>query len=201
MKSFSEGFPPEISVLFELQGLGAKKIKALYETLAILSITKLERACKEGRIALLPGFGPKSAENILRAIEQHKRSVGQFRLGDVMALAEELSGGFAQPSVGDSRPRSRAVIGARRRSFAIWTLLSRRCTPGEVFEDFVNLPQIESVVARGDTKTSVRTCFRYPMRSASRHQRRISVCVELFHRQQGAQRPHAHPGSGPGMVA
>ncbi len=47
-ENLREAFPPEISVLFELQGLGAKKIKALYETLGISSITKLERACKEG---------------------------------------------------------------------------------------------------------------------------------------------------------
>ena len=37
-------------------GLGAKKIKALHETLGISSITKLERACRRGRIALLPGL-------------------------------------------------------------------------------------------------------------------------------------------------
>ncbi len=150
-----EGFPPEISVLFELQGLGAKKIKALYETLGISSITKLERACKEGRIALLPGFGPKSAENILRAIEQHKRSVGQFRLGDVMALAEELLEDLrSHPSVILAQ-----IAGSYRRKKEIVRdldfIISTR-TPGEVFEDFVNLPQIESVVARGDTKTSVR---------------------------------------------
>jgi DNA polymerase (family 10) len=66
-------FPPEIFVLFELQGLGAKKIKALYETLGISSITKLERACKEGKVAALPGFGAKTSENILKAIEQRRK--------------------------------------------------------------------------------------------------------------------------------
>ena len=30
---------------------------------------------------------------------------------------------------------------------------------GEVFEDFVNHPQVESVIARGDTKSSVLACF------------------------------------------
>lgn len=51
-----DAFPPEIFVLFELQGLGAKKIKALYETLGISSLTKLERACQDGRIAQLPAL-------------------------------------------------------------------------------------------------------------------------------------------------
>lgn len=149
-----DAFPPEISSLFELQGLGAKKIKALYETLGISSMTKLERACKDGRIALLPGFGPKSAENILKAIAQHRRTSGQFRLGDVMALAEGLLDDLRNhPSVllaqiaGSYRRRKEIV---RDLDFIISTR-----TPGEVFKDFIRHPQIESVVARGETKTSV----------------------------------------------
>jgi hypothetical protein len=40
----SEEFPPDILSLFELQGLGAKKIKVLWDSLQVHSITKLERA-------------------------------------------------------------------------------------------------------------------------------------------------------------
>ena len=149
-----DAFPPDIFVLFELQGLGARKIKALYESLGISSITKLERACKEGRIALLPGFGPKSAENILAAIDKYRRSVGRFRLGDVMALAERLIEDLrGHPSVilceiAGSYRRKKEII--RDLDFIISTR-----SPVEVFEDFVNHSQVESVIARGDTKTSV----------------------------------------------
>ncbi|HEY5707659.1 MAG TPA: DNA polymerase/3'-5' exonuclease PolX [Terrimicrobiaceae bacterium] len=147
-------FPPEIFILFELQGLGAKKIKALYETLGISSITKLERACNEGKIAALAGFGAKSSQNILKAIEQHKKSLGQFRLGDVMALAEEL--------LDDLRGHPLVILaqiaGSYRRKKEIVRdldfIISTR-NPAEVFRDFVNHPQVESVIARGDTKTSV----------------------------------------------
>ena len=149
-----DAFPPDIFVLFELQGLGARKIKALYESLGISSITKLERACKEGRIALLPGFGPKSAENILAAIDKYRRSVGRFRLGDVMALAERLLEDLrGHPSVilceiAGSYRRKKEII--RDLDFIISTR-----SPVEVFEDFVNHSQTESVIVRGDTKTSV----------------------------------------------
>ncbi|HEU4679778.1 MAG TPA: helix-hairpin-helix domain-containing protein, partial [Terrimicrobiaceae bacterium] len=148
-------FPPEIFVLFELQGLGAKKIKALYETLGISSITKLERACQDGRIAHLPGFGRKSAANILKAIEQHRKSADQFRLGDVMALAEALLDDLrSHPEVTLTQ-----IAGSYRRRKEIVRdldfIVSTRA-PGEVFEDFVNHPQVESVIARGETKTSVR---------------------------------------------
>jgi DNA polymerase (family 10) len=147
-------FPPEIGVLFELQGLGARKIKVLYETLGISSIIMLERACREGQVATLQGFGAKTAENILKAIEQRRRNVGQFRLGDVMALAEELLEEIrTHPLVilaqiaGSYRRRKELV---RDLDFIVSTR-----EPKEVFTDFVGHPQVESVLAHGNTKASV----------------------------------------------
>ena len=50
-------FPPAILELFSISGLGAKKIKALYEQLKVSSIADLQAACESGRVAELPGFG------------------------------------------------------------------------------------------------------------------------------------------------
>src|ERR1700683_1448263 len=73
-------FPDSLSELFELQGLGAKKIKVLWETLKVKSIADLEDACRDGRVAGLPGFGEKSAENFLRAIERREKHFGPHPL-------------------------------------------------------------------------------------------------------------------------
>src|SRR5437868_763844 len=53
-------FPDTLFELFELQGLGAKKVKALYDHLGIKNIAELEAACRDGRVAELPGFGLKT---------------------------------------------------------------------------------------------------------------------------------------------
>src|ERR1051325_2284399 len=50
-------FPAAILELFGIPGLGAKKIKALYEQLQISSIDQLLKACEPGRLSALPGFG------------------------------------------------------------------------------------------------------------------------------------------------
>lgn len=149
-----EEFPPDIFTLFDLQGLGAKKIKALYDSLGIHSLTKLERACRDGKVAALPGFGAKTAENILKALEQHKKSAGQFRLGDIAALAESLLEDLRQ------HPRVTLVqaAGSYRRKKPIVRdldfIVSTR-HPAIVSEDFVNHPEVESILAKGDTKSSV----------------------------------------------
>src|SRR5262249_532076 len=49
-------FPAAILELFSISGLGAKKIKALYDKLQISSIEQLLKACETGRVAELPGF-------------------------------------------------------------------------------------------------------------------------------------------------
>jgi len=152
--SLREEFPPDILSLFEIQGLGAKKIKAMWDALKIHSVTKLERACKDGSVAALPGFGEKTAANILQAIEHHRKHVGEFRIGDVAALAESLLDDLR------SHPRVNLanIAGSYRRKKEIvrdldFIVSSRH--PGEVMEFFASHPLVEAVLARGATKTSV----------------------------------------------
>ena len=149
-----EEFPPDILTLFELQGLGAKKIKALWDHLKIHSVTKLERACKDGSIAALAGFGEKTAANILKAIEQQKKSAGQFRLGDIAGLAESLLDDLrSHPDVTLAQ-----IAGSYRRRKEIvrdldFIVASRQAA--DVSEFFATHPLVESVLAKGATKTSV----------------------------------------------
>ncbi len=149
-----EEFPPDILTLFDLQGLGAKKIKVLWDALQIHSITKLERACRSGEVAKLPGFEEKTAANILQAIEHHSKHTGEFRIGDVAGLAESLLEDLAShPDVTRAR-----IAGSYRRKKEIvrdldFIVASRQ--PANVSEFFATHPLVESVLARGATKTSV----------------------------------------------
>src|SRR5919197_504770 len=63
-------FPSAILELFSIPGLGAKKIKALYEKLQISSIEQLLQACESGRVAELPGFGQTTQEKLCKAIAE-----------------------------------------------------------------------------------------------------------------------------------
>ena len=150
----SDEFPPDILSLFEIQGLGAKKIKALWDSLRIHSITKLERACQSGKVAGLPGFGEKTAANILQAIGHHRKHAGEFRLGDIAGLAESLLGDLCNhPDVTRAR-----IAGSYRRQKEIvrdldFIVASRH--PGAVSDFFATHPLVDSVLAHGATKTSV----------------------------------------------
>src|SRR5438046_1466938 len=83
-------FPAAILELFSISGLGAKKIKALYEKLHISSIEQLREACESGKVAELPGFGETAQTKIYAAIEQRAKHSGYFQFGQIAADTESL---------------------------------------------------------------------------------------------------------------
>ena len=149
------GFPPTIFDLFTINGLGAKKIKVLHDKLRVGSLPELEAACRDGRVAALPGFGEKTAANLLANIEQRQRNAAFHRLGDVAGgafrLAELLREHPAvlRASEGGSFRRRKEVV--RDLDFVAST-----DDPKAVGDWFVKLPQVEAVIAHGQTKVSVR---------------------------------------------
>jgi len=148
-------FPAGIFELFDLQGLGPKKVKALHETLGVGSIADLKAACETGKIADLPGFGLKTQIKILQAIALRETFADTFLLSEVTPLVEEILELLRMhPEI--SRV---AVAGSFRRAketvHDLDFLVSTK-EPVLVCEDFTTLPQVESIIACGDTKSSVR---------------------------------------------
>src|SRR5260370_287496 len=83
-------FPAAILELFSISGLGAKRIKALYEQLHISSIEQLREACESGRVAQVPGFGDTTQAKVCTAIEQPPNHSGYLQFGQIAAEAESL---------------------------------------------------------------------------------------------------------------
>src|SRR5215471_5207553 len=63
-----ETTPPIKLEMMRIQGVGPKKINAIYNQLHVNSIPDLVEACKENKVAELPGFGKKTQDKILQGI-------------------------------------------------------------------------------------------------------------------------------------
>src|SRR5207253_3649567 len=148
-------FPAAILELFSISGLGAKKIKALYEQLHISSIEQLRKACESGRVAELPGFGETTQAKICAAIEQRAKHSGYFQFGQIAIEAEQLRADLAA-----RRDASQVEIAGsyRRRKEIVHDvdLVVATKNPEEITKFFLTHPSTETVIARGPTKTSVR---------------------------------------------
>jgi len=154
-EKLKEKFPMDITGLMRVEGLGPKAIYKLYEELHIKNIAGLEAAAKHGRIRNLPGFGEKSEEKILKHIGFLEKSNGRFLLSRVLPLARKFSEkirkikGVKKVEYAGSLRRMQETIGDL-------DLLVISTAPEKVMEYFASLPEVEEVIARGETKTSVR---------------------------------------------
>ena len=148
-------FPAGLFELFDVQGLGPKKVKALYDALGISSVADLKAACNAGKVAELPGFGAKTQTKILEAIAHRESFADTFLLGGITPLVEEITGLLRlHPEI--SRV---AVAGSYRRAKETvhdLDFLVATKEPALVCEDFTTLPQVDSIIVCGDTKASVR---------------------------------------------
>ena len=88
----SREVPRSLVELTRLPGVGPKKVRKLWDELDITTLEQLAEAAAAGKIAELEGFGKKSEEKILEAIERHKKRSGRFRLSSRrMRLTTEVS--------------------------------------------------------------------------------------------------------------
>ncbi len=148
-------FPAAILELFSISGLGAKKIKALYEKLHISSIEQLREACESGKVAELPGFGETTQTKICDAIARRAKHSGSFQFGQIAAETESLRRDFAaHPDA--SRVDVAGSYRRRREIVRDVDLVVATKKPAAITEFFIKHALVESLIAQGPTKTSVR---------------------------------------------
>src|SRR5205809_1309095 len=154
-EELSAEFPVGIMELFSLPGLGAKKIKALYDRLGINSIEQLQKACEDGRVAELPGFGQTTQQKLCESIAKRAAHAGSFQFGQVAAEAERLRSDLTahnaalQVDIAGSYRRRKEIV--HDLDFLVATK-----KPEAIMAFFVSHPLVESIIAQGPTKSSVR---------------------------------------------
>jgi len=147
-------FPETLFELFKIQGLGPKKIKALYDKLSVDSVTRLKEVCESGTISELAGFGKKTADKILEAIEFRESNADRFRLGDVVTPVEEILAALKQHP---ACSRAEAAGSYRRSKETVHDVdfLVATKEPEAIIEHFVSQEWVHRVSAKGGTKASI----------------------------------------------
>ncbi len=146
--------PAGLLEMLKIPGLGPKKARALYEGLKIDSIKKLKKACEEKRLEKLEGFGEKTEQKLLEGIAHLQKYAERHRFDEALAAAIPILQRLKKnPSViraelGGSLRRHRETIGDI-------DILASSKNPSAVMQSFVSSPEVETVIAHGETKSSV----------------------------------------------
>jgi len=147
--------------LMEIRGLGAKRMKKLADALGIKTIPDLENAIQAHKIRNLEGFGEKSEENLTKAVEQYKKGHDRISLGKALPLAEEIISALKVRCESSKLDLSKIIYtGSLRRIKETIGDIDILAEAGQeealkVMNAFVSLPEVEQVVLKGGTKSSI----------------------------------------------
>ena len=147
--------PVDMEELGRIAGLGPKTIMKLYKRLGVKNIKDLEKAAKHKKIEDIEGLGPTVEENILKSIKFARTAGNRFLLGPALDIAEEIKSRLRKfkevnkVEVAGSLRRMKETVGD------IDILITSK-SPSKVMDFFTKMDDVEQVLAKGTTKSSVR---------------------------------------------
>lgn len=153
-EELKKDFPRGLVEMLKIPGLGAKKIKVIYDNLGISSIEELEKAARAHKIRELPGMGVKTEQSILKGIQTLKGQGDRVQLAIALPVANrimEILSGMKEVS-------KVAIAGSlRRRKEMVKDIDIVVATEAAetLVENFLKLPIISRVLAEGLSKVSV----------------------------------------------
>src|SRR5215472_3420922 len=147
--------PDGVREMTKIPALGPKRALQLYRELGIGSVAELSEAIDEGRLRDLRGFGPNSEDKLRHGIEL-ARSLGQrVRLNVAFEVAERIVTAISAVP-GCERCAHAGSLRRFRETIGDVDILAAASQSGPLMHALTELPGVSDVLARGDTKTSVR---------------------------------------------
>jgi DNA polymerase (family 10) len=147
--------PPGLRDLMTVPGLGPKRAQTLHQRLKVGSIDDLRQAAEKHRIRRLRGFGTKTEQNILQALQGREETGRRILLAEAKVFADAVvrhlrqAPGVGQVEVAGSFRRRKETVGDL-------DLLATCRRAGPVMDRLAEYEAVAEVLARGNTKMTVR---------------------------------------------
>jgi DNA polymerase (family 10) len=160
-KQLLKKYPHSLLDLLTLQSLGPKKVALLWKNFHAGTVEEVEKLAREGKLRDLAGFGEKSEQNILKAIEVFKKSSGRFHLdmaervaGELVAHISKLGRAVQSVTPAGSLRRYKETVG----DLDLLVTLPKGHTGEKAIaalsKHILEFPGIEQVLAHGGNKVS-----------------------------------------------
>src|SRR5699024_6069280 len=146
--------PSGLIPLLNVPGLGGKKLSKIYHELGVTDAESLQQALENKKVEKLPGFGKKSAENILNALKNKGERPERLPISVMLHVAERMEEFLG--TISEIRRFSRAgSLRRMRETIKDIDFIIATNEPEKVRETILTLDNIKEVVASGNTKVSV----------------------------------------------
>src|SRR5580692_1345366 len=160
-KKLLKKYPETILELLDLQWLGPKKVAFLWSKFKAGSVADVEKLAKEGKLRDLPGFGEKSEQNILKAVEVFKKSSGRFLIsrGEEAAIAiaahiKKAGKGVESVTPAGSLRRGKETVGDLDLLVTLAAGHTKQKEVDAIAAHILKFPGIDQTLAHGENKVS-----------------------------------------------
>ncbi len=164
-QTLKKSLPSGLLELLNISSIGPKTTKLLYDELKIKNIAGLERAIRQNKLTSLPGIKEKTIENITKGIELFKRGKERMPLYYATQIADKFITQLKKlPEV-----KKISVAGSLRRckeTVRDIDILVISKKPQTIIKAFTAIPLVKDVLAKGNTKASIRTGEEYKLTAA-----------------------------------
>ncbi len=146
--------PEGVHAMMHIMGVGPKKAWRLYKELNIRGVDELEKACKQGRLRSLKGFGQKTEDDILKGIATLRAGQERILLWKAWVISQDI----IQRLKKLKEVRAIEPAGSLRRmqeTIGDIDILVISTNPAKVMDSFTTMPDVVRVLAKGRTKSSV----------------------------------------------
>lgn len=179
-----EEIPTGLIPLLKLPGLGGKKLSRLYHDLNIVDEQTLKEALMNGEVEKLQGFGKKTVENLLKALEDFHTRPERLPVSYAISVKNFIEThlkrmeGITDFSVAGSMRRLKETV--KDLDFIISSEQAEK-----VRDELIHLPIVKEIVSKGLTKVTIIVDFGWEM----------SVDFRIVRPEEFAQALHHFTGS------
>lgn len=149
-KEIPEGLIP----LLSLPGLGGKKLSKLYQELNVIDAASLQKAIEDKKVENLPGFGKKSAENMLKALKEAGKRPERLPIAVMLPVAEKIEAYLDTMTEIKRYSRAGSMRRMRETIKDIDYIIATE-EPSKVRDQIIKFEHIKEIIAHGDTKISI----------------------------------------------
>lgn len=154
LNQLQEEVPAGLVPLLQLQGLGGKKLAKLYQELGVTDATSLKTACEEGKVQELSGFGKKTEEKILQALEDITKRPERLPIAVMLPLAKKIESYLDEMNAIEQYSRAGSLRRMRETIKDLDFIIATKDYEA-VREQLLEIENVKEIIAKGDTKVSL----------------------------------------------
>ncbi|RSL32995.1 DNA polymerase/3'-5' exonuclease PolX [Salibacterium salarium] len=180
LETLKEEVPSGLVPLLDLPGLGGKKLAKLYQELGVHDAASLKKECHAGNVQKLAGFGVKTEEKIISALEDMGNRPERLPIHFMLEAAKVVEQQIEEHVEIDRYARAGSL---RRMEETIKDLdyIMVVEDPDTARKQLKQLDLVSDVIADGQAKVSLELSFTYPVQVDVRLVEEKAFATTLHH--------------------